>query len=77
MKIIPIYEYKEDVKPILIIATNCITDWVDKNILNAELTDIYFEDNRWHIEYFDIDGNGYADILPPDVQIITNRKAVA
>lgn len=77
MKIIPVYEYKEDVKPILIIATNCITDLVDKNILNAKLTDIYFEDNRWHIEYFDIDGNGYADTLPSDVQIIRNRKAVA
>lgn len=67
MKTIAIYEYKEDVKPILIIATNCITDWEYKNILNGRLSDIYFDN----------EGNGYADTLPPDVQIITNRKAVA
>ena len=77
MKTIAIYEYKEDAKPILIIATNCITDWEYKNILNGRLSDIYFDNNCWHIEYFDNEGNGYADTLPPDVQIITNRKAVA
>ena len=53
MKTIAIYEYEEDVKPILIIATNCITDWEYKNILNGRLSDIYFDNNRWHIEYFD------------------------
>lgn len=46
MKTIAIYEYKEDAKPILIIATNCITDWEYKNILNGRLSDIYFDNNR-------------------------------
>lgn len=72
MKTIPIYEYKEDIKPKLIIKTNCITDWEEKNILNGKVNTIYFENNRWHIEFFDKKGNGYADTLPPDVKIIIN-----
>lgn len=83
MKVIPIYEYKEDVKPVLIIVTSAVkTDWEHENILNGRLTEVYFDEKfysngSWIIEYIDKDGNGYADILPPIVDIIINKKEVA